>query len=505
MKENQLFSYLNIGLPEDIMRLKQYGDFNNAVRLIDQKLADKRTPEALRFCLMAEREMILRMPSDFPFTREEALSKIRSYIPDFTDEEFEEHLASGQIRWIYVNGQMRIFDRFFESMCKSMPAFGKRANMTLGGVESAGKGSEGDRRLNRAMKVMKEQGHMSNRIRIRASVRVKDSEFTPGMFVRAHLPLPAACEQQSQIVIESMYPANGIISPEDAPQRTICWEETMTENHEFQVTYSYVHTARWHDTANMGSQLSAMEDAKHFDDADNKFFTKCSKEIDTAIFDTTISNTTLSDTTFFNATKELEPHIVFTPYIRSLVAELSKGCKNQLEQARKFYDFITLNFKYTYMPSYFSLENIPENCARNFTGDCGVFALLYLTMCRCAGIPAKWQSGLTAEPDFIGGHDWVRFYIAPFGWLYADTSYGIGAVRAENEERRQFYFGNLDPYRMVANNEFQAPFTIDKTYWRTDPYDNQLGEIETDTRGLKYEEFTRTKEILMCEEIPTHI
>ncbi len=115
--------------------------------------------------------------------------------------------------------------------------------------------------------------------------------------------------------------------------------------------------------------------------------------------------------------------------------------------------------------------------------------------------PAQWQSGLAAEPDFIGGHDWVRFYAAPFGWIYADPSYGIGAVRAENEERRRFYFGNLDPYRMVANRAFQAPFTVEKKYWRTDPYDNQLGEIETAERGLMYEEFERRKEALMCEEI----
>ena len=119
---------------------------------------------------------------------------------------------------------------------------------------------------------------------------------------------------------------------------------------------------------------------------------------------------------------ELAPHIVFTPYIRALAAELSKGCETPLEKARNFYDFITLNFKYTYMPAYFSLEDIPGNCARTFTGDCGVFALLFITLCRCAGIPAQWQSGLAAEPDFIGGHDWVRFYAAPFGWIYADPS-----------------------------------------------------------------------------------
>lgn len=57
------------------------------------------------------------------------------------------------------------------------------------------------------------------------------------MFVRVHLPLPAACEQQSDIRIEALYPPNGRPAPEDALQRTVCWEETMTENHEFSVEY----------------------------------------------------------------------------------------------------------------------------------------------------------------------------------------------------------------------------------------------------------------------------
>ena len=153
------------------------------------------------------------------------------------------------------------------------------------------------------------------------------------------------------------------------------------------------------------------------------------------------------------------------------------------------------------MPSYILLDNIADNCARNHTGDCGVFALLFLTLCRCAGIPAQWQSGLTAEPDFIGGHDWVRFYVEPYGWLFADTSYGTGAVRLGKEERRKFYFGNLDPYRMVANSAFQVPFTVAKQQMRADPYDNQLGEIETDTRGFSFDDYLRSKEILLCEEV----
>ncbi|MBQ3090092.1 MAG: transglutaminase domain-containing protein [Oscillospiraceae bacterium] len=461
MSINDNFRYLNVGLPEDILRRKLWGDFDGAIRLIDQRLAAETTPKGLAACLRVQREMISRLGKDFPYSREEAIALVREHIPDFTEEEFDRRVDEGKIRWIYVKGQMRIFDRFFASMCKSEPAFAQRAGVVTAGVESTGKDSHGIDLLNDAMAHMKSKGSMTTRIRIKAGLKLKDEQFTPGMFLRAHLPIPAACDQQSDIVIESVYPPSGKLSPADALQRTVCWEETMEENHEFSVVYSYRHKAVYHDTDAIQADLSQ------------------------PTFDT----------------QEEEPHIVFTPYIRELVATLSEGTDDPLEKARRFYDFITINMKYTYMPAYFSLENIAETCARSFTGDCGVFALLFLTMCRCAGIPAQWQSGLTAEPEFIGGHDWVRFYIAPYGWLYADPSYGTGAVRVGNEERRRFYFGNLDAYRMVANRAFQADFQVGKQHWRADPYDNQLGELESENKGYAFDEYERWKEILLCERI----
>ena len=199
--------------------------------------------------------------------------------------------------------------------------------------------------------------------------------------------------------------------------------------------------------------------------------------------------------------QEQEPHIVFSPYIKALCAELTEGITDPLMKARAFYDYITKNMYYTFMPNYIVQENFAENCGLSQTGDCGILALLFLTLCRCAGIPAQWQSGLAVEPDFIGGHDWVRFYVEPYGWIFVDASYGVSSTRAENEERRQFYFGNLDPYRMVANHAFQENFTIPKQQWRADPYDNQLGEIESADRGFHLDEYIRTKTILLCEEI----
>ena len=455
---NELFRHLNIGLPEDIARRKSQGDLEGAIRLMDLWLARNDIPEALRGCLTVQREMTSRLSLDYPYTRAEALALVRKHIPDFTEEEFDHRVDLGQIGWIYLNGEMRFFDRFFASVCKAQPSVAQRAGIVMAGAEA----STVDH-LAHAITCMKEQGSYTNRIRIRASAQLKDELFTPGMFLRVHLPLPARCEQQSDIRIESISPPGAIIAPEDAPQRTICWEITLEENLPFVVEYSYLHTANYHDFAPVAEP--------------EEDFAPC--------------------------LKEEHPHIVFTPYIKALTEELIQGISDPLDQARSIYDFISLNMKYNFMPAYFSLENIAENCARNFSGDCGVFALLFLTMCRCAGIPAQWQSGLAAEPGFCGGHDWVRFYARGYGWLYADPSYGTAAVRRGDEARRKFYFGNLDPYRMVANRVFQAEFTPEKVHWRADPYDNQVGEMELADRGLRYDEFIRSKEVLLCEEEPT--
>ena len=443
---NELFRDLDVGLPEDIRRRKMSGDFSGAVRLIDQRLAGQ-LPEAMRRCLTVQRELIRRLPADFPYTRAQALAMAQERIAGFTEAEFDALTDAGQIRWIYIDGEMRYFDRFLASLCTSLPDIASRAG------ESAS--SSGDR-LDRCMERMKKTGQAQIRVRIRASLRLNDELFVPGMFLRAHLPLPLENGEQRDVIIEKLSPAGGRVAPADAAQRTVCWEETMAENHPFTVEYSYTRTARY------GAAEGPVEPA------------------DTA---------------------EQPPHIVFTPYIRALAEELAGGVTDPMEKARRFYDYITRNMLYTYMPAYFSLEDIPTECARSMTGDCGVFALLFITLCRYAGIPARWESGMAVEKESCGSHDWTRFYDPARGWLYADPSYGVSAARAGNEERRQFYFGYMDPYRMAANRAFQAPFTVDKAHWRADPYDNQSGELETADRGLMFGEFARDREVLSWQEL----
>lgn len=51
MNQNDDIRYLDIGLPEDIARLKAIGDFENAIRLIDMRLSDPKTTAPLAACM----------------------------------------------------------------------------------------------------------------------------------------------------------------------------------------------------------------------------------------------------------------------------------------------------------------------------------------------------------------------------------------------------------------------------------------------------------------------
>lgn len=118
--------------------------------------------------------------------------------------------------------------------------------------------------------------------------------------------------------------------------------------------------------------------------------------------------------------------------MKALAAQLTEGITDPVQKAKRIYDFVTLNVHYHFQPMYFVHENITDNCARSRRGDCGVMAATFITLCRIAGIPAKWQSGMVARPETAGCHDWAMFYIAPKGWMYADCSAGASMARACN-------------------------------------------------------------------------
>lgn len=445
--------FLKVSLPEDILKLKCSGDFEGAQRLIELRLK-KQIPTSMKKRLELEKEILKTLKGEYPYTFEQALKKMMDNIKDFTKEELIELQEDSQADWILVDGKVHFNDSFFGSLIKTRPDLEARL------ISNLGQGDERSNFLDENIRDTKEKGSASYFIQIRSSVKLKDEAVRNGQKVKVYLPLPINC-QQSNIKIIKTTPEAKYVSDENYPSRTAFFETILGENQEFSVEYSF-------------------ESSLKYNDPDPSLVSEKQPTFDT---------------------QELEPHIMFTPYIKELAKEIIGDETNPLIKARKIYDYITQNVKYSYMRAYSTIINIPEYCALNLKGDCGVQALLFITLCRYAGIPAKWQSGLAVTPYHVGPHDWAQFYVEPFGWLFADPSFGGGAYRNKNLEKWNFYFGNLDPFRMVANSEFQHEFDPPKKYMRHDPYDNQVGELEYEDKEIRREEFKAKYELVEMKKL----
>ena len=472
---NETFRSLNVGLPDDVERLKAAGYYAEAIERIDTYLAEDWTetqnspatqgcpaaagekPEnptpqgvaALRDALRVQREILRRLPEEYCWTEEAAVARMQELVRDFTVEEFRELVKNGQVDWRFVEGKKQYLDRFDQTLIAT------HADLATRLLDPPAQTNAVRERRRQEHEKMEREGKSAARITLKTGIRMSDDAFAAALakakaegrnavHVRVWLPLPADCLSQSDIRLESFTEQPTHIAAEDAPQRTAYWEANLTENRTFGATYSYTSTAYY---------------------ADPMDFVPAPEQ---PTFDT----------------GEEAPHIVFTPYLRALAAQLTEGVTDPAEKAKRIYDYITLNVRYHYQPAYFVQDCLPDNCARNRRGDCGIMALTFITLCRLVGIPAQWQSGLAVSPASVGNHDWAMFYIAPKGWMYADCSFGASMARNGEEGLRRHYFGNLDTGRMVANRAFEAPFDPPMYGFRKDPYDNQTGEIEADGTGL---------------------
>ena len=423
--------FLSVPLPEDILHAREYGDFALALRLIDARLADGRLPEALGRRLSLEKEILSLLPDEYTVTEEAALARLREDLGAFSREELDKLLLERELDWAYVGGRRLIHHRAIANLYKTRDDLARRA-FDRGKRDDPGGASP---LLDAVIAEMKAKGEVTVRFRVRTEMTVQPGPQPRP--VRVWLPIPRANEQNREIRVLSLsHPEGAHIDSPEALQRTVCMQGLDTQP--FRVEYAFDVRMRY--TQPDPDLVSAEQPA---------FFTG-----------------------------EQAPHMLFTPYLRALCKEITGEETNPLRKARLIYEFVTYRIRYSFMRAYYTLPMITEYAAANLRGDCGVQALLFITLCRIAGIPARWQSGVYLAPGDVGSHDWARFYVAPYGWLYADCSFGGSAVRRGAAERAAFYFGNLEPFRMAANDAFQEDFEIPPRFPRCDPYDNQVGEAE---------------------------
>lgn len=432
-------------LPEDILKEKWSGHFDRARALIERRLEDD-IPEVLRTRLKQERYILDTLESNYSIPEEEALQILQDHLPGFTEEEFEELHLSGKIDWIYLNGKKWYLSNFYKALLKMYPELWHRA------VENQGQEHKGTHPLiTKAIKDLKPGDLVKGHVHMKHQVELYPHMVREGEPLRVDIPLPVERQQIQNLQYIAFEPEPTMLPNVDTPQPTATFEVTAAHDQVFSVEYAFDYEAEYHDLAHAdfdAVEMGSVPEITH------KYL------------------------------EELWPHIKFTPYLRMLAEELRGDETNLLIVARRIYDYITTKVRYRYVRDYKAFETIPETVALLMCGDCGQQALLFMTLCRICGIPTRWQSGISLNPNDPGAHDWCQFYIPSIGWVYADLSLGGAAYRRGDYDLWNFHFGNLDPYRVPINNEFQVEFDPPKKHWRKDPYDNQMGELEYEDEGI---------------------
>lgn len=135
--------------------------------------------------------------------------------------------------------------------------------------------------------------------------------------------------------------------------------------------------------------------------------------------------------------------------IVSLAQNLTLDLSGPLEKAKRLFEYVNANLGYRPQSS------APHSALRTLErggGSCEDYSLLYIALCRAAGIPARYVSGYRFEPREIGkneidldqfAHAWVEVYLPDTGWITVDPtfSYSINGFKKVNFN----FFGQILP------------------------------------------------------------
>ncbi len=409
---------------------------------IDRYLKDNRTPLIMRKRLEYERFIINRRKSDYPYSYEQAEELLKAEFPAYKEGMLKTFTEEDLISWCYINGKIHYEERILENAAK-------RCRL----MENTTEGEDPDlKKRDDFIALLEERGKVSARITAEETLTISDKYKGKKAFV--NLPLPRFVKGQIEdIKIENLSDNIINIDSEEAIMRTAQGEAILNKDTSFKIKFSYTITA----TKNTPS------------DGDNE------NKGDEFL-------------------KEKFPHIVFTPYIKALAEEITADAKTPKEKALAIYLWVTEHVDYSFMREYATIDCIAEYAATGLKGDCGVQAMLFITLCRVSGIPARWQSGWYITPTEVGSHDWAEFMLGG-KWYSADCSFGGGAFRAGNTKRHMHYFGSLDIFRMIANGDTCCKLS-GKTAPASDPTDNQRGEVEIDGKMIGHHEFQMDRKTL---------
>ncbi len=436
-----LAASLRAATVEEITRFVSDGHWQQANQAIAEGLAQTNLNFLTREDLLFQRDRMKRMRLDFDKTREQAFNDARAVVPTITDDQFAKWEQAGAVEFMDIDGARWYFHKAGANVFRVNPearALKIAAHVPNGDLYRL----EDVRNVIAARDRTGEARNLPKTWRVTYSLSVKPGAVPPGEIIRAWLPFPHAGNRQKNIRLVSSEPAQFIQSRPNAALSSLYFEKPAASNGptEFKIVFEY--------TADAFCQ-----------------------PIDPA----TIQPANANDPALAPFVGEQPPQIVFSDDIKKLSREIVGTETNSYLKAQRIFAWVYEHIPWATAREYSTIECLPEYALGCGHGDCGIKTMTFMTLCRLNGIPARWETGWTTDP-VQDMHDWCEIYLAPYGWVPADVTYG--PVDSPNEREKWFYLGGIDAGRLVENTDCQQPLYPAKTFFRSEIVDFQRGEVE---------------------------
>ncbi len=406
-----------------------------------------------------------RVARDFSLPFAEGAAEIIQQHPELTMDSIRAFADQGYIETMWIDGHWMMFRKAVRNLNLVHPYYWEA--WTNRGCNAS------PERIAYADSVIRaSQGRLSDgaahRVRYRFSIDVPYEPAYKGDTLRVWMPYPRQVERQKDIVLISTSQPDYIISaPEQSVHTTLYMEQPVVEGDTAHFEYVAEFTG-------LGAYFSP-------------------ERIRASIKPYDTESPLYKQYTAFDS-----PHIV---RLDSLAAQIVGAETDPYRQSEKVYDYIVSHYPWAGAREYSTIECIPEYVIAAGHGDCGQVALLYISLMRTLGVPARWESGWMLHPGEKNLHDWAEVYFEGVGWVPVDASFGRYS-NSRDLAVRNFYSTGIDAHRLVANQGIGGAFFPAKRYVRSETVDSQMGEVELSSRGnLFYPLWDQSLTILSQEAV----